>query len=296
MVSISCLTYNHAAYIRECLDGFLNQKCNFAFEVLIHDDASNDGTQEIIKEYQEKYPEIIKPYIQVENQFSKGRRGFNAKYNFSRAKGKYIAMCEGDDYWTDPLKLQKQVDFLEENKEFNFVGHLTREISDIKDRTFKFISPVSGKLNFKQVIQYGYPCHTTSFFFRRKSIKEILPYLLKTTSGDRLKTTSGDRPLLYHLSFSAPIYILNEYMSVYRHNEESVTKKGLNKIKPNLFKYSVINLYLPFIEKNSDYKFFLKKNASIIYLKRLYNYTKTKRLTLAYFSQSTIELFKFLIK
>jgi glycosyltransferase involved in cell wall biosynthesis len=89
------------------------QKTSFDVEILIHDDASLDNTVDIIKLYQQKYPDIIKPIYQTENQYSKGQRGISLKYNFPRAKGKYIAMCEGDDYWTDPLKLQKQVDFLE---------------------------------------------------------------------------------------------------------------------------------------------------------------------------------------
>lgn len=118
VVSISCITYNHVPYIRECLDGFLMQECEFSFEVLIHDDASTDGTAEIIREYQEKFPDIIKPVIQKENQYSKGVRSIGTKFNIPRAKGKYIAMCEGDDYWTDPLKLQKQVDFLEANSDY----------------------------------------------------------------------------------------------------------------------------------------------------------------------------------
>src|SRR5690606_7417802 len=108
------------------------------FEVLIHDDASTDGTIDIIKEYQEKYPEIIKPYIQKENQWSKGVRGMNAKYNFSRARGKYIAMCEGDDYWTDPLKLQKQVDFLEANPDFNISFHRAVRITPEGSRLDEF--------------------------------------------------------------------------------------------------------------------------------------------------------------
>ena len=114
LVSISCITYNHAPYIRQCLDGFMMQKTNFAFEVLIHDDASTDGTTDIIKEYEAQYPDIIKPIYEEENQWVKRRRG-SAVFNFPRANGKYIALCEGDDYWTDPLKLQKQVDFLEKN-------------------------------------------------------------------------------------------------------------------------------------------------------------------------------------
>lgn len=118
-VSISCLTYNHAPFLRRCLDGFLMQQCDFDFEILIHDDASNDGTQEIIKEYQQKYPQIIKPILQTENQWSKGVNGISFRANFPRARGKYIAMCEGDDYWTDPYKLQQQVDFLENNPHFS---------------------------------------------------------------------------------------------------------------------------------------------------------------------------------
>lgn len=120
LVSISCITYNHAPYIRECLDGFMMQQTNFPFEVLIHDDASTDGTADIIREYAEKYPDIIKPLYEEENQWVKGRRG-SAVFNFPRAQGKYIALCEGDDYWTDPLKLQKQVDILERNSNVSIV-------------------------------------------------------------------------------------------------------------------------------------------------------------------------------
>lgn len=117
LVSICCLAYNHENYIRQCLEGFLMQKTNFEFEILIHDDASLDHTTNIIREYEQKYPEIIKPIYQTENQYSNGV-GVSVNFQFPRAKGKYIAMCEGDDYWTDPLKLQKQVDFLEANEEY----------------------------------------------------------------------------------------------------------------------------------------------------------------------------------
>ena len=119
LVSICCLTFNHVSYVLQALDGFLMQKTSFDYEIIIHDDASTDGTQEIIKAYQENYPEIIKPILQSENQYSKGIKPI-FKYVFPRAQGKYIALCEGDDYWTDPLKLQKQVDFLEGNDEYSF--------------------------------------------------------------------------------------------------------------------------------------------------------------------------------
>jgi glycosyltransferase involved in cell wall biosynthesis len=132
LVSVSCITYNHAPYIRQCLDGFIMQKTNFCFEVLIHDDASTDGTTEIIKEYEAKYPDIIRPLYEEENQWIKGRRG-SIIFNYPRAKGKYIALCEGDDYWTDPLKLQKQVDFLEENPDYAICFHPVKKRDEQKN-------------------------------------------------------------------------------------------------------------------------------------------------------------------
>lgn len=123
-------------YIEDCLRGFLMQKVDFNFEVLIHDDASTDGTREVIKTYQEKYPEIIKPIFQTENQYSRGHRGFNSAYNYPRAQGIYIALCDGDDYWTDPLKLQKQIDFLENNPDYVVTYHDCMVVKNIeKEKT-----------------------------------------------------------------------------------------------------------------------------------------------------------------
>lgn len=117
-VSICCLTYNHGEYIEKCLQGFLLQQCDFNFEVLIHEDASTDETASILKKYEAQYPHIIKPIYQTENQFKKGISP-TIRFNFPRCKGEYIAFCEGDDYWTDPYKLQKQVDFLESNPDYS---------------------------------------------------------------------------------------------------------------------------------------------------------------------------------
>lgn len=113
LVSICCITYNHAPYIRQCLEGFLMQKTSFPFEIIINDDCSTDGTTDIIREYERKYPDFIKPIYHIDNQYQKGVRGMFATFCFPKAQGKYIALCEGDDYWIDPLKLQKQVDYLE---------------------------------------------------------------------------------------------------------------------------------------------------------------------------------------
>ena len=121
-VSVICLAYNHEKYIRDTLEGFVMQKANFKFEVLIHDDASTDNTAAIIKEYEEKYPDIIKPIYQTENQYSKGI-GISRQILLPLARGKYLAWCEGDDYWTNPNKLQKQIDFLDKNPEYSACVH-----------------------------------------------------------------------------------------------------------------------------------------------------------------------------
>lgn len=120
-VSIVCNTYNHEEYIKDALDSFLMQETNFKYEVLIHDDASTDKTADIIREYEAKYPNIIKPIYQKENQYSQKKS--IAIYQYPRVKGKYIAFCEGDDYWLDPLKLQKQYDIMEAHPEIDICTH-----------------------------------------------------------------------------------------------------------------------------------------------------------------------------
>lgn len=117
VVSVMCAAYNHVNYIKDALDGFLMQECTYPYEIIVHDDASTDGTADIIREYAEKYPDRIQAILQTENQRSKGIGLAEAFY--PKAKGKYIAMCEGDDYWTDPLKLQKQIDALEAHPEID---------------------------------------------------------------------------------------------------------------------------------------------------------------------------------
>lgn len=121
LVTVKVLVYNQAPYLRQCLDGIISQKTNFRFEVIIHDDCSSDGSIDIIREYVKKYPNIIKPIFEIENQYSKvGFSGID-KIMDAYINGKYIAFCEGDDYWTDMLKLQKQVDFLESHDDYGLV-------------------------------------------------------------------------------------------------------------------------------------------------------------------------------
>ena len=115
LVAIKCYTYNHVEYLADALEGFIKQKTNFPFVAIVHDDASTDGTTNIIREYAEKYPDIIKPIYERVNQYSKKDNSLIRimEEAIATTGAKYIGMCEGDDYWNDPHKLQKQVDFLE---------------------------------------------------------------------------------------------------------------------------------------------------------------------------------------
>lgn len=121
MVSINCITYNHEKYIRDTLEGFVMQKTNFRFEAIVHDDASTDGTAAIIREYAEKYPDIIKPIFETQNQYSKHDGSLGRIMKEHTKYSKYVAWCEGDDFWIDPLKLQKQVNVMEANPDASFV-------------------------------------------------------------------------------------------------------------------------------------------------------------------------------
>lgn len=117
LVTVCCTTYNHEKYVRDAIESFLMQETDFPFEIIIHDDASTDGTAEVILDYANRYPQLIRTILQTENQYSKAGL-INPRFVFPQAKGKYLALCEGDDYWTDAKKLQKQVTFLENNTEY----------------------------------------------------------------------------------------------------------------------------------------------------------------------------------
>lgn len=148
LVSIICNTYNHEDFIEDAINGFLMQVTTFPFEVLIHDDASTDHTADIIRTYEKKYPKIIKPIYQKENQYSKGIKPSEA-HGFSRASGAYIAVCEGDDYWTDPDKLLKQVSFLESSKDYVVTCHDSIVIDSKKNIIKNSKLPYDKKRDFE---------------------------------------------------------------------------------------------------------------------------------------------------
>lgn len=255
IVSISCITYNHEPYIRECLDGFMLQKTTFPIEILIHDDASTDGTAEIIREYEAKYPKIIKPIYQTENQYSKGI-SISATFNWPRAKGKYIAMCEGDDYWTDPLKLQKQVDALEKNFNINICSHPSMRLygNEVKKDGYGFWGDRERIITAKQVIiNSSSTAPLQSILFRNNGIDKITE-IIKNLLG-------GHSSLQIFYSLPNGLYYLPEYMSVYRVNSaSSISKKlfkndlhYLERQKRNWMGLDLLNKYSNFIF-NDDFE------------------------------------------
>ncbi|KKM89397.1 hypothetical protein LCGC14_1249130, partial [marine sediment metagenome] len=129
-------TYNHENYIEDAVEGFLNQETDFPFEIIIHDDASTDSTKNIITQYARKYKNIIRLILQEENQYSKGRR--IAPIAIKQSRAKYIALCDGDDYWVDPHKLQKQVTFLEENPDYVLTYHNSQPFDETGDLNINF--------------------------------------------------------------------------------------------------------------------------------------------------------------
>ena len=170
LVSICCITYNHEPYIRDCLEGFVMQKTNFPFEVLIHDDASTDHTAEIIREYEAKYPDIVKPIYQTENQYSQGINVL--AFIINCAQGKYIALCEGDDFWSAPDKLQRQVDFMERNPDFAVCFHDVNIVDD-HGRILDGYNKAWGNLTKRSIftmtdlLRCGNLMNTPSVFYRK---------------------------------------------------------------------------------------------------------------------------------
>lgn len=214
LVSVCCITYNHEKYIKDCLQGFLNQETNFDIEFLLHDDASTDNTQRIIKDlvgHDLRFNLILRKV----NIKSTGKAIFPIL--FEKAKGKHIAMCEGDDYWTDPLKLQKQVDFLEANQDFSGVFHNVGFIDERKEnqkitpwRTYN-----QDVFTARDTIRKLSLFHTSSYCFRNIKFDKSLLLNPKVKSGDML--------LLGLIAKHGKLKLLDEMMSVYRKNDGGVT-------------------------------------------------------------------------
>lgn len=217
MVSIRCTTYNHEKYIRQALEGFVMQQTSFRFEAIVHDDASTDGTAGIILEYARKYPEIIKPVIEKENLYHL-RNGAIIRTVTPLLRGKYVAMCEGDDYWTDPNKLQKQVDFLESHPDYSLCfanaklhyedKGLTEENFNLEDREYLPIEVYKNWLVPTPTMVYRSDVHNSACYKELRKIKNAV---------------FGDLTLYMALTKIGKIYGMSDIVAGYRRSSSGAT-------------------------------------------------------------------------
>jgi glycosyltransferase involved in cell wall biosynthesis len=243
LVSICCLAFNTEKYIAQTLEGFIMQKTNFPFEIIVHDDASPDRTGEIILQYARKYPELIIPIFQKENQYyNRNKGGTNlTKFMLPLTSGKYIAMCEGDDYWINPLKLQTQVDFMEAHPDYNFsvgrVDVLTEKTGIIR----KMKDPVNPDKKDTYLLKdyLKTPFSQTSSFVFRNTGEDFPEWFAKVHAEDRslVIVKTGKGKIKYH----------PELFSIYRIHETSITFTA---------RY---NIYERFIETLISWKLYLGK-------------------------------------
>lgn len=206
-VSIKCAVYNHEQYIRQCLEGFVMQKTNFRFEAIVHDDASTDGSVAIIREYAEKYPHIIKPIYETENQYSK-RDGSLTRIMNAACKGKYIAVCEGDDYWIDPLKLQKQVDFMEAHPDYGLIYGKARVFNQAKNK-YEIRNTGKERKSYEDLLIKGNAIPTLTCVYRKSLIENYSNEITR-------KWKMGDQPLWLYISHKSKIHYMDEILAVYR--------------------------------------------------------------------------------
>lgn len=217
MVSIICFTYNHEKYIKKALDSFVNQKSNFLYEIIIHDDASTDSTADVIREYEKKFPNLIKAIYQTENQYSK-KIPIQKRYIVPLIRGKYVAICEGDDYLSSEDKIAKQVIALETNKNCYFSVHKVECVSEdgtLLNVTMPNFSLDTGVYNSKEFLalqRYTWPFQTSSYFMDADKYKEYINNLPEFAKVSPV----GDEPLILYFGQLGDTYYINEALSRYR--------------------------------------------------------------------------------
>lgn len=216
LVSILCTAYNHEAFLRDALDGFVNQHTRFRFEVLVNDDVSTDSTRDIIREYAEKYPDIIRPFYQEKNLYSQKLDVYHLVF-YPNARGKYVAFCEGDDYWTDPTKLQRQVDYLEAHPEYAACVHNTVLHYCEDGHNELLLDRYEGSVDFAHIVPGMSGAYHTSSLVAKRDIFSHAPDFYEVAC----KYDFGDYPDALWLRLNGKIHFIDRCMSVYRINSNA---------------------------------------------------------------------------
>lgn len=238
LVSICCTAYNHEKYIAQALDSFLAQKVNFPFEILVHDDVSTDSTAQIIRAYAQKYPDVVKPMFQTENQYSRGVP-INETFNFPRAQGKYIALCECDDFWCDESKLQRQIDYMEKHPDctFSFTNGYVHDESGVRtqDRAFlpyyesdkRVYKEESGVYSLADIAKINF-IPTASFVFRVDALRSLPPEFTEK------ECQHGDLRMKLYLTACGHAWYEHVYGCTYRENVSGSAMQIWKKEKRDL--------------------------------------------------------------
>lgn len=254
LVSIRTSAYNHGPYIKQCIEGVLMQRTNFPFEYIIGEDFSNDETREIVFEYAKKYPNIIRV---ITADYNVGSRA-NGRRCIQACRGKYMAICEGDDYWIDPLKLQKQVDFLENHPECSMCFHRCCELMDGVNVPLVFEHLREGYYTGKDILE-TWTVPTASVVYHNYG-----SYLQQQCKG----IIHGDIFLFLLLAERGKLYCLPDKMSVYRRNPKSITfqQRNLASLEKYIVHYKAINNFF-----GKKYSGILEKKINQVYLRLLKN-------------------------
>lgn len=276
LVSICCVTYNHQQFIAQAIDGFLMQKTTFPLEIIICDDASTDGTTEIIKEYEKRYPDLIRGVYQTQNQYSKGLLPY-PNFAWPLAKGKYIALCEGDDFWTDEYKLQKQVDFLEVNPDYIACAHesIIRYDESYRKEDMKCsIAKLPYSQNKKVITDYTFQEVLNTVLFQSstlvfRNVASEIPHFIRFN-------VLWDVALFHYLGAKGKIHFLTETMSIYRKHQKSLTVFSDDFLN---YKTYILN-YIDVLEQidralNKEFTKLIQKNIVDRYFE-LYEYSQKK--------------------
>ena len=227
-VSVFLSTYNHKKYITECIESILAQKTNFEFEIIIHDDASTDGTTDILLDYKKRYPNKINLIVQKRNQYHIGVNNLIFKFVVPQVRGKYFAYIDGDDYWCDDYKLQKQFDYMEAHPKCSMCVHNCYCVDDYSN-VLPYAFPKShGKMKTRDLIDYkrGIPVATSTFFFKFDCYKKFESW--------RLAFPVNDLTAFIQAAYDGYVYKIKDKMSCYRRFSETSWSKKMTDAKKRI--------------------------------------------------------------